>query len=195
MCDVCSAGAAEYYRREKLRHRVDCPPPGSRIAWHGPSLFNHESLLRTVIERKTHTFKHENPYRPDQREPLPILHSRTNDGSGVLCGPKPGQQLDLVELLGRGCDCPSFVWRCTTTLEGYAVVVKLLIDQNDKLPAGTYLPPSVYEEQCDMSKPVLGLTAAMEVSQESDNVRTLEPLQGNYIPISYGFYEVHKIQI
>lgn len=83
LCAVFSAGAAEYDRREELRQCRECPPPGTRIAWHGPSVFNNESLLRTVIERKTHTFKLENPYRPDQREPLPILHNHASDGSAA----------------------------------------------------------------------------------------------------------------
>lgn len=122
--------------------------------------------------------------------PLPILCRTVTANGTVSCGPPPGQALRLDRLLGQGYDSPSFVYMCTVEPGHYTVVVKFLTDQNDKVPCNTYIPQEVYFGQVDWNLPGLGVTAQHDVCNEADRFKDLQPLQGIYVPYSYGFYEV-----
>lgn len=175
---------------------MQAPAIGTCFAWTAPTFFNTESIVATVIEADLHArptpqaASQRGVHKPDQRSPLPLLCKSINQDGSVACGPCPGKTLRLEEFLGRGHESPSFVYRCSVLPEGRDVVIKMLTDQNDKLPAGTYVPQEVYARQRDWQKPSLGVTSAMDMSNEADRFKALQALQGTYVPFSYGFYEV-----
>lgn len=191
---------AIWERREALRSCVDAPAIGMILPWTEPSFFNAESLIATIgvaganapaappLQAASVLDQH----RPDKRTPLPILSKTVGPDGSVLCGPQPGLSLRLDELLGQGFDTPSFVYRCTVLPHDHTVVLKLLTDQNDKLPASTYIPQEVYANQQDFDLPGQGQTAQYEICNEADRFKDLELHQGMYVPFSYGFYEVSR---
>lgn len=188
-------------RRERLRECVQLPAIGTCLPWVDPTLFNAESLIATIVEAdpaawpKKEATTSEEYHRPDKRVPLPLLcRSVAHDGTPA-CSPRPGQTLRLDELLGQGYDTPSFVFKCSVLPGGHPVVVKMLTDQNDKLPAGTYIPQEVYANHARWELPGLGMSANMEICNEADRFKDLQTLQGSYVPYSYGFYEVRPSRI
>lgn len=183
-------------RREALRACVKAPSIGTIFPWKGPSFFNADSLVATILEADLNVpalpqaASAVDQHRPDKRMPLPILCKTVAGDGTVSCGPLPEQTLRLDELLGQGYDSPSFVYRCTVEPGNYVVVVKLLTDQNDKVPANTHIPQEVYSNQVDWQLPGLGVTAQQDICNEADRFKDLQSLQGTYVPYSYGFYEV-----
>lgn len=91
--------------------------------------------------------------------------------------------------MAAGTDVPSMVFACTIRPGGHEAVLKLLIDQDDKMASNVHVDEDTYV-QTNWSKPNLGVNAQMYLSREADRYHDLAALQGLYVPWSYGFYEV-----
>jgi hypothetical protein len=181
---------------------VVIPIETSILKWSEPSLLNAASIREVLSGNAL-----EEPLLPSfireiaiastltRRSPLQILEFSDSDDGTLVCRPQAHLSLRLDELLGAARDdFPSQVWKCSILSRGNSeavatVVLKLLTDQNDKLPSHLYIPREEYEK-VHWGKPHQGRSAQKCLCCEADALKALSALQGFCVPFSYGFYSV-----
>lgn len=113
----------------------------------------------------------------------------TDPSRVVSARPRPGSSLRLEKLLAAGVDVISQVWTATVLPTGYKVIVKLFTDQHAKMQPDVYVPQETYEKS-DWSRASLGGNAQYSLCRERDRFKSMVPIQGNYVPYSFGYYAV-----
>jgi hypothetical protein len=74
------------------------------------------------------------------------------------------------------------------------VCVKLFTDQWDKMPAEQYISKEEYEKII-WGRTNGGENAQKALCREADCYKALTHLQGQYVPYSYGQYQVRKVVV
>jgi hypothetical protein len=169
------------------------PPVGTELEWSGNSLFNNDSLYYVLFWDCRHPDDTQpRPPRPLKRPFLPLLQltwDNDADPPRPLYGPPPGRTLRLDILLGENCEIYSQTWMATVLPDDLPVCVKLFTDQWDKRPAEQYISQEEYEET-NWGMLNGGENAQKAICREADRYEAMSLLQGEYVPYSYGQYQV-----
>lgn len=178
---------------------VKIPTTHTELSWSHPTLLNGDSIASCLFpkeiglgpqQQQSLTSLSPFQYQPRVKRPqLPILQVAKYSAGKVTCSPKPGLSLRLDELLTEGYDPPSLVFKVTVQPLNCTLILKLHTEQEDKMPSHLHLTEDQYYA-VNWGKENFGKNAQMQLSCEADRFKDLAPLQGSYVPWSYGFYEV-----